>query len=104
MPQPSPCHVSASRDSAPIAGRTNSFVDIVANNFWGKDDAGVGPLLERMVNSKQTCDELKSFYGGEDIRPHPRLVKSIANLMMIQHELQSKMSTPESCLTLARNP
>ncbi|KAM6479189.1 hypothetical protein HDV62DRAFT_382404 [Trichoderma sp. SZMC 28011] len=35
-----------------------------ANNFWGKDDAGVGPLLERMVNSKQTCDELKSFYGA----------------------------------------
>ncbi|KAL7938682.1 hypothetical protein V8C35DRAFT_319767 [Trichoderma chlorosporum] len=35
-----------------------------ANNFWGKDDAGVGPLLDRMVNSKQTCDELKSFYGA----------------------------------------
>ncbi|KAL7820593.1 hypothetical protein V8C26DRAFT_392653 [Trichoderma gracile] len=34
-----------------------------ANNFWGKDDAGVGPLLERMINSKQTCDELKNFYG-----------------------------------------
>ncbi|KAL7951654.1 hypothetical protein V8C42DRAFT_350138 [Trichoderma barbatum] len=35
-----------------------------ANNFWGKDDAGVGPLLDRMINSKQTCDELKSFYGA----------------------------------------
>jgi hypothetical protein len=35
-----------------------------ANNFWGKDDAGVGPLLERMHAAKQTCDELKSFYNG----------------------------------------
>ncbi|TAQ87176.1 hypothetical protein B7494_g4488 [Chlorociboria aeruginascens] len=33
-----------------------------ANNFWGKDDAGVEPLLQRMHNAKQTCDELKSFY------------------------------------------
>jgi hypothetical protein len=35
-----------------------------ANNFWGKDDAGVEPLLQRMHNAKQTCDELKSFYTG----------------------------------------
>ncbi|ROT43347.1 hypothetical protein SODALDRAFT_342398 [Sodiomyces alkalinus F11] len=35
-----------------------------ANNFWGKDDAGVGPLLERMQAAKQTCDELKSFYSA----------------------------------------
>jgi hypothetical protein len=35
-----------------------------ANNFWGKDDAGVEPLLGRMANSKQTCDELKAFYTG----------------------------------------
>ncbi|KAK2750993.1 hypothetical protein FQN57_000068 [Myotisia sp. PD_48] len=34
-----------------------------ANNFWGKDDAGVGPMLERLQNAKTTCDELKSFYG-----------------------------------------
>ncbi|EHL03153.1 putative Septation protein imp2 [Glarea lozoyensis 74030] len=33
-----------------------------ANNFWGKDDAGVEPLLSRMHNAKQTCDELKAFY------------------------------------------
>ncbi|RDL41823.1 putative proline-serine-threonine phosphatase-interacting protein 2 [Venustampulla echinocandica] len=33
-----------------------------ANNFWGKDDAGVDPLLQRMHNAKVTCDELKSFY------------------------------------------
>ncbi|KAL5627952.1 hypothetical protein BROUX41_002700 [Berkeleyomyces rouxiae] len=33
-----------------------------ANNFWGKEDAGVGPLLLRMHAAKQTCDELKTFY------------------------------------------
>ncbi|KAH9810050.1 septation protein imp2-like [Teratosphaeria destructans] len=33
-----------------------------ANNFWGKDDAGVGPMLERMHNSKVTGEELKAFY------------------------------------------
>ncbi|KAL8638151.1 MAG: hypothetical protein Q9228_004666 [Teloschistes exilis] len=35
-----------------------------ANNFWGKDDAGVQPLLERMHNAKVTCDELKAFYNA----------------------------------------
>jgi hypothetical protein len=39
-------------------------MEIVANNFWGKDDAGVMPLLTRMATSKQTCDELRAFYGG----------------------------------------
>ncbi|KAI4191877.1 MAG: hypothetical protein LQ348_003383 [Seirophora lacunosa] len=34
-----------------------------ANNFWGKEDAGVQPLLERMQNAKITCDELKAFYN-----------------------------------------
>jgi hypothetical protein len=37
----------------------------VANNFWGKDDAGVNPLLDRMQNAKQTNDELKAFYSGK---------------------------------------
>lgn len=37
----------------------------VANNFWGKDDAGVHPLLDRMGAAKQTNDELKSFYSGK---------------------------------------
>lgn len=37
----------------------------VANNFWGKDDAGVQPLLERMHNAKVTCDELKAFYNSK---------------------------------------
>ncbi|KAK1725232.1 hypothetical protein CaCOL14_012934 [Colletotrichum acutatum] len=35
-----------------------------ANNFWGKEDAGVGPLLDRMLAAKQTCDELKAFYSA----------------------------------------
>lgn len=35
----------------------------VANNFWGKEDAGVPPMLERMHAAKQTCDELRSFYA-----------------------------------------
>ncbi|KAM5375736.1 hypothetical protein ACJZ2D_005919 [Fusarium nematophilum] len=35
-----------------------------ANNFWGKDDAGVGPMLSRMATAKTTCDELRSFYGA----------------------------------------
>ncbi|KAM0113781.1 formin-binding protein [Aspergillus fumigatus] len=34
-----------------------------ANNFWGKDDAGVGPMLDRMHGAKVTCDELKTFYN-----------------------------------------
>jgi len=33
-----------------------------ANNFWGKDDAGVSPLLERMQDAKVSGDELKAFY------------------------------------------
>ncbi|SPN97440.1 related to cell division control protein (Cdc15) [Cephalotrichum gorgonifer] len=35
-----------------------------ANNFWGKDDAGVGPLLERMHSAKLTSDELRAFYSA----------------------------------------
>ncbi|PPJ57431.1 hypothetical protein CBER1_01351 [Cercospora berteroae] len=33
-----------------------------ANNFWGKEDAGVDPLLQRMHNAKVTSDELKAYY------------------------------------------
>lgn len=36
----------------------------VANNFWGKEDAGVSPLLERMHAAKVTGDELKNFYNA----------------------------------------
>ncbi|EXJ87681.1 hypothetical protein A1O1_04605 [Capronia coronata CBS 617.96] len=35
-----------------------------SNNFWGRDDAGVDPLLTRMQNAKTTCDELKAFYNA----------------------------------------
>ncbi|KAF2016174.1 hypothetical protein BU24DRAFT_450757 [Aaosphaeria arxii CBS 175.79] len=35
-----------------------------ANNFWGKDDAGVGPMLDRLHNAKVTSDELRSFYAA----------------------------------------
>ncbi|KAL2119753.1 hypothetical protein VTJ04DRAFT_6714 [Mycothermus thermophilus] len=45
---------------AEVPGVALSF----ANNFWGKDDAGVAPLLERMHNAKQTCDELRAFYSA----------------------------------------
>ncbi|KAF9889118.1 hypothetical protein FE257_007607 [Aspergillus nanangensis] len=34
-----------------------------ANNFWGKDDAGFLPMLERMHCAKSSCDELKTFYN-----------------------------------------
>ncbi|KAJ5386380.1 hypothetical protein N7509_008921 [Penicillium cosmopolitanum] len=34
-----------------------------ANNFWGKDDAGLQPMLDRMHCSKTTSDELKAFYS-----------------------------------------
>lgn len=47
------CHILTDTASVPVA-----------NNFWGKEDAGVQPLLERMANAKQTCDELRSFYAG----------------------------------------
>ena len=42
-----------------------SLTNEVANNFWGKDDAGVSPLLDRMHSAKVTSDELKSFYNGK---------------------------------------
>ncbi|KAI9884438.1 MAG: hypothetical protein M1823_003763 [Watsoniomyces obsoletus] len=35
-----------------------------ANNFWGKEDAGVHPLLERMHAAKVTSDEVKAFYNA----------------------------------------
>lgn len=38
--------------------------NIVANNFWGKDDAGVTPLLTRLHNAKISGDELHAFYAA----------------------------------------
>ena len=35
-----------------------------SNNFWGRDDAGVDPLLTRVQNAKTTSDELRSFYAA----------------------------------------
>lgn len=37
---------------------------LVANNFWGKDDAGLQPMLDRVHGSKITNDELKVFYSS----------------------------------------
>ncbi|KAH8666335.1 hypothetical protein BX600DRAFT_380606 [Xylariales sp. PMI_506] len=60
-----------------------------ANNFWGKDDAGVGPLLGRMLAAKQTCDELKSFYGAraalED--EYARKLMSLSRKALGSHEM-----------------
>lgn len=33
-----------------------------ANNFWGKDDAGVDRLLQRMHDAKQTCEEIHLYF------------------------------------------
>jgi hypothetical protein len=46
------------------ASQSNDAASIVANNFWGKDDAGLQPMLDRMHGSKTTSDELKAFYSG----------------------------------------
>jgi len=47
--------------------RANHSMRAVANNFWGKDDAGVIPLLDRMHNAKVTSEELKDFYHGKHV-------------------------------------
>ena len=59
--------------------KTNAYI-IVANNFWGKDDAGVGPLLERMHGAKTTCDELKAFYSGTYCHVISRLLAVLTQL------------------------
>lgn len=71
----------------------------VANNFWGKDDAGVGPLLERMHAAKLTCDELKAFYGG--MQPSDNMYHLTSGLPTdrMRHDQrgrQSRRSTRES--------
>lgn len=48
----------------PAASEAPTVALSFANNFWGKDDAGVAPMLERMAAAKQTNDELRSFYGA----------------------------------------
>ncbi|KAI2633018.1 hypothetical protein GGS26DRAFT_555020 [Hypomontagnella submonticulosa] len=62
-----------------------------ANNFWGKDDAGVGPLLDRMASAKQTSDELRSFYSArssiED--EYARKLMSLSRKSLGTHEMGS---------------
>ncbi|KAI1387782.1 uncharacterized protein F4822DRAFT_407573 [Hypoxylon trugodes] len=62
-----------------------------ANNFWGKDDAGVGPLLDRMASAKQTSDELRSFYSArssiED--EYARKLMSLCRKPLGTHEMGS---------------
>ncbi|RKP37846.1 hypothetical protein BJ085DRAFT_41138 [Dimargaris cristalligena] len=36
--------------------------DSFANSFWGKDDRGVTVLMNRLRNSKQTCQELQTMF------------------------------------------
>ena len=55
--------VSLSCERIDVIGNP-TLTSLVANNFWGKEDAGVQPLLERMQNAKGTCDELKAFYNS----------------------------------------
>lgn len=67
-----------------------------ANNFWGKDDAGVGPLLERMHAAKQTCDELKSFYSGASLYGILVLKLSYSQRVVLQLDARSKTITQRS--------
>lgn len=71
---------------------------IVANNFWGKDDAGVGPLLERMHGAKQTSDELKSFYGGmlQELYKYAYALEAMSNLSFLQLEHPLKTTMQEN--------
>ncbi|KAI0129472.1 SH3 domain-containing protein [Xylariales sp. AK1849] len=66
-----------------------------ANNFWGKEDAGVGPLLDRMLAAKQTSDELKSFYNAraaiED--EYARKLMSLSRKSLGSHEMGTLKSS-----------
>ena len=74
----------------------------VANNFWGKDDAGLQPMLDRMHASKVTSDELKVFYSGASIS----IEKEFLSSMLIDEkcELPLKMNMPESSKLSAASP
>jgi hypothetical protein len=72
----------------------------VANNFWGKEDAGVGPLLDRMVGAKQTSDELRSFYNSMPAAYRPGIATCDAATMLTLHVQRgrlSRMSMRASC-------
>ncbi|KAK9426444.1 hypothetical protein SUNI508_02885 [Seiridium unicorne] len=73
----------------PAATEAPSVALSFANNFWGKEDAGVGPLLDRMLYAKQTCDELRSFYSArasiED--DYSRKLMALCRKSLGSHEL-----------------
>jgi len=70
----------------------------VANNFWGKDDAGYTPLLDRMHNAKVSNDELKAFYTSEMLLQEAFAVLTAAARAAIEEEYARKL------LSLARKP
>lgn len=58
------CHFHVHKIHTTIARDSKLTTITVANNFWGKEDAGVTPLLTRIQNAKTTGDELKAFYSA----------------------------------------
>lgn len=68
---------------------------VVANNFWGKEDAGVGPLLDRMLYAKQTCDELRSFYSARASieEDYARKLMSLCRKPLGSHEIGTLKSS-----------
>ncbi|KAI0198186.1 hypothetical protein F4808DRAFT_463020 [Astrocystis sublimbata] len=72
-----------------------------ANNFWGKEDAGVGPLLDRMASAKQTSDELRSFYSArasiED--DYARKLLALSKKALGSHEMGSLKDSLDSVRT-----
>lgn len=89
-----------------LSCKTNSsdgsftLISLVANNFWGKEDAGVQPLLERMQNAKGTCDELKAFYNSMLHGTHEKHCESLITVgrASIEDEYARKL------LALCRKP
>ncbi len=71
-----------------------------ANNFWGKDDAGVDPLLQRMHNAKQTCDELKSFYTS--MLFHSLTLVQVADPLIARAAIEDEYA--RKLLSLSRKP
>ncbi|RYP54691.1 hypothetical protein DL769_010312 [Monosporascus sp. CRB-8-3] len=73
----------------PAATESPSVALSFANNFWGKDDAGVGPLLERMAAAKQTNDELRSFYSARASieEEYARKLMSLCRKSLGSHEM-----------------
>ncbi|RYP10178.1 hypothetical protein DL764_000799 [Monosporascus ibericus] len=73
----------------PAATEPPSVALSFANNFWGKEDAGVGPLLERMAAAKQTNDELRSFYSARASieEEYARKLMSLCRKSLGSHEM-----------------